>query len=174
MIFSDRSIVSVMLRVFPFIPLTWMKNYSNRGDFLMKAQKKSDTNMSLREKKEITQKNIRTELSGHKNAVSNKIFYLLTFVSLGLPNLVFSGLGWFDTLHIMKWSSAMVPIALISMIGGLSLALYGNELTDFKIEPIMFRHLCNLTCKSFSKTKTKAKIKSYFQSWLRIRKSESD
>lgn len=111
-----------------------MKNYSNRGDFLMKAQKKSDTNMSLREKKEITQKNIGAELSGHKNAVPNKIFYLLTFVSLGLPNLVFSGLGWFDTLHIMKWSSAMVPIALISMIGGLSLALYGNELTDFKID----------------------------------------
>lgn len=70
----------------------------------------------------------------HKDAVPSKIFYLMAFISLGLPNLIYSGTGWFDTLHIMKWSFAMVPIAIAVMIAGISLALYGNERTDFKID----------------------------------------
>lgn len=111
-----------------------MENFSNRGDLLMKAYKASDDQKSPAMKRETTQTSIRIESLGQKKVVPGRIFYLLVFISLGLPNLVFSGLGWFDTLHIMKWFSAMVPIAVITMIGGLTLVIYGNERTDFKID----------------------------------------
>lgn len=84
------------------------------------------------------------EHSDHKNAVHPVVFYFLIFISLGLPNLIFSGITWFDTLHLMKWTFAMVPIAIISAIGGVSIALYGNERTDFKIDLFGFLWLIML------------------------------
>ena len=84
------------------------------------------------------------ESSEHKNAVHPIIFYFLIFISLGSPNLIFSGISWFDTLHIMKWTFAMVPVAIISVIGGISLALYGNERTDFRIDLFGFLWLIML------------------------------
>ena len=71
---------------------------------------------------------------GHKPLVPSFIFYYLIFISLTLPNLIFSGISWFDTLHIMKWTFAMVPIAVISMIGGSMLGIFGPERTDFKLD----------------------------------------
>lgn len=58
---------------------------------------------------------------------SVKSFYILIFISLAVPNLVFSGPHWFDTLHIMKWFVAMVPIAAICIITGLYLLVYGRR-----------------------------------------------
>ena len=72
--------------------------------------------------------------SQSKKAVPPILFYFLAFAALGLPNLVFSGVSWFDTLHIMKWTAAMVPIALISAVGGIMTALYGSERTGFRID----------------------------------------
>lgn len=84
------------------------------------------------------------EFSEHKNSIQPMAFYFLIFISLGLPNLIFSGTGWFDTLHIMKWVFAMVPVAIISVVGGVSIALYGNERTDFKIDVFGFLWLIML------------------------------
>ena len=66
--------------------------------------------------------------------IPKHLFYFLILVSLTLPNLIFSGSGWFDTLHIMKWTFAMVPVALISLIFGFMLAIYGPERLSFKID----------------------------------------
>ncbi len=69
-----------------------------------------------------------------KPLVPEVFFYCLIFISLALPNLVFSGTGWFDTLHIMKWVFAMVPIALISLVGGARLFLFGPGRIPFKLD----------------------------------------
>ncbi len=69
-----------------------------------------------------------------RQLIPRHLFYCLISVSLVLPNLIFSGLGWFDTLHIMKWTFAMVPIALISIISGLMLVIFGSERASFKID----------------------------------------
>jgi O-antigen ligase len=82
--------------------------------------------------------------TGDVHAVHPMIFYFLMFVSLGLPNLIYSGISWFDTLHIMKWTFAIVPVAIISVVGGISLALYGNDRTDFKIDLFGFLWLIML------------------------------
>ena len=62
------------------------------------------------------------------------IFYPLVFISLALPNLIYSGADWFDTLHIMKWAWTMAPVALVSLIAGSMLALFGAERTGFRLD----------------------------------------
>ncbi|MCR5335944.1 MAG: O-antigen ligase family protein [Synergistes sp.] len=62
------------------------------------------------------------------------LFYPLAFISLALPNLIYSGISWFDTLHIMKWAWTMVPIALLSLAAGLHLAVRGPERTGFRFD----------------------------------------
>lgn len=71
---------------------------------------------------------------GRRELVPLWIFYPLIFVSLSLPNLVYSGTGWFDTLHIMKWACTMLPVAAISLIGGVTLALSGPQRTGFRLD----------------------------------------
>jgi len=89
-------------------------------------------------------KNYFIESLNHKNSVNPMVFYFLIFISLGLPNLIFSGASWFDTLHLMKWVFAMVPVAIIAAVGGVSIALYGNERTNFKIDLFGFLWLIML------------------------------
>lgn len=67
-------------------------------------------------------------------AVPLWIFYPLVFISLALPNLIYSGSEWFDTLHIMKWAWTMVPVAVIALIGGSMLALFGAGRTGFRLD----------------------------------------
>ena len=92
--------------------------------------------MKTSNKKRTTESKFSWELldGGPVSLVPRWIFYPLIFVSLALPNLIFSGVSWFDTLHIMKWAWAMVPVALISLIGGAILALYGAERTGFRLD----------------------------------------
>ena len=66
--------------------------------------------------------------------VPGVVYYYLMFVALTLPNIIFSGIGFFDTLHIMKWVFAMVPVGLVTLWGGISLGLYGPERTSFKLD----------------------------------------
>ncbi|MDR1481649.1 MAG: O-antigen ligase family protein [Synergistaceae bacterium] len=55
-------------------------------------------------------------------------------ISFSLPNLVFSGERWFDTLHIMKWTVAMVPIALLSAVAGVQIFLRGARKVSFSLD----------------------------------------
>ncbi|MDR3332228.1 MAG: O-antigen ligase family protein [Synergistaceae bacterium] len=56
------------------------------------------------------------------------------FITFSLPNLVFSGRYWFDTLHIMKWTVTMVPIGILTIAAGISLIRFGAERTNFKLD----------------------------------------
>ncbi len=51
-----------------------------------------------------------------------------------MPHLIYSGSGWFDTLHIMKWAWAMLPIAAAVLIFGSALALFGAERAGFRLD----------------------------------------
>ena len=59
----------------------------------------------------------------------------LWFISLAVPNLVYSGITWYDTLHIVKWAIAGVPVGIAILVGGIRLVRYGTERIDFKIDP---------------------------------------
>lgn len=61
-------------------------------------------------------------------------FSLVLFVSLVLPNLVFSGPYFFSTLHLMKWAVALVPVALCGLLAGISVTVRGTVRSAFTID----------------------------------------
>ncbi|MDR1376865.1 MAG: O-antigen ligase family protein, partial [Synergistaceae bacterium] len=58
----------------------------------------------------------------------------LWFISLALPNLVYSGVYWYDTLHLIKWFVAGVPVGVALIVAGGRLVFYGREGVDFKVD----------------------------------------
>ena len=79
-------------------------------------------------------------LEGNGSVVETKIaptsFYVACFmVSLTLPNLIFSGPGWFDTLHLMKWVMTMVPITMIAIVVGWRLLVSPAKDIKFRMDP---------------------------------------
>ena len=58
----------------------------------------------------------------------------LWFAALALPNLVYSGVSFYDTLHIMKWTVTGVPIAVALLVAGARLALYGWDRIRLEVD----------------------------------------
>ncbi len=55
-------------------------------------------------------------------------------VSLALPNLIYSGVSFADTLHIIKWTVTGVPVAIALFVAGIRLAIYGPERVKIKFD----------------------------------------
>ena len=51
-----------------------------------------------------------------------------------MPNLVYSGVKFADTLHVIKWTVTGVPIAIAVFVAGLRLLIYGKDKIKFKID----------------------------------------
>jgi O-antigen ligase len=66
--------------------------------------------------------------------VPSSILAPLWFISLALPNLVYSGVYWYDTLHLIKWVVAGVPVAVALIVAGARLVRHGREELDFKVD----------------------------------------
>lgn len=62
------------------------------------------------------------------------VLAVLLFISLTLPNLVFSGPFFFSTLHLMKWAAALIPLALGGILAGSAVAARGTVKTVFSID----------------------------------------
>ena len=79
----------------------------------------------------------REEAAEKKNVrIAPTSFYTACFlISLALPNLIFSGGEWYDTLHIIKWAAAMVPIAMIAIVVGIRLLLASSKEIEFHVDP---------------------------------------
>ena len=58
----------------------------------------------------------------------------LWFISLALPNLVYAGVLFADTLHIIKWTVTGVPVAIAVFIAGVRLWWYGRDRITLKID----------------------------------------
>ena len=63
------------------------------------------------------------------------LFYTAFLVSFSLPNLVFSGYYWYDTLHLWKWIVTMAPIGVVSLVMGVQLFRFGAKKTGFNLDP---------------------------------------
>ncbi len=62
------------------------------------------------------------------------ILFPLWVVSLVLPNLIYSGVEFADTLHILKWTVTGVPVAIAVIIAGLRLIFFGRERFNLKLD----------------------------------------
>jgi len=66
------------------------------------------------------------------------LFVVFFFISLVLPNLVFSGPYFYSTLHLAKWAVALVPVALCGIAAGIRIAVKGTVRTSFRIDGFAF------------------------------------
>ncbi|MDY3868917.1 MAG: O-antigen ligase family protein [Pyramidobacter sp.] len=68
-------------------------------------------------------------LNGHCADSPFRSFWFCTLfaVCLALPNLVYSGTTFFQTLHLMKWVVSLVPVGLMALSAGGSALLDGNR-----------------------------------------------
>lgn len=78
----------------------------------------------------------------YRSLVPDWAYLVLGGVALGLPNLVFSGFLFYDPLHLLKWMVTMVPVALLSVWCGLSIARRRWEDTGFRVDPLGALLLC--------------------------------
>lgn len=76
-----------------------------------------------------------TIISRESELISAPLLAVAFVISFCLPNLVFSGRSFFDTLHIMKWTVTMVPIGVLTVILGVKLALNGKRDGCISIDP---------------------------------------
>ena len=58
----------------------------------------------------------------------------LWIISLAWPNLIYSGIMFADTLHILKWTVAGVPVGIAVIIAGIRLMKYSAERLKPKID----------------------------------------
>ncbi len=59
----------------------------------------------------------------------------LMFVILVLPNIVFSGVFWFETLHLMKWAAVFIPAGFLVAASGFRLAFSSRARNIFVLDP---------------------------------------
>lgn len=88
-------------------------------------------------KKEILQNKKFTLKNNYNQTLPLVPVYILLplwFISLGLPNLVYSGVNFADTLHILKWAITGVPVAVAGLVAGIRLLIYGKEKINFKLD----------------------------------------
>ncbi|EHM10265.1 lipid A core-O-antigen ligase-like enyme [Thermanaerovibrio velox DSM 12556] len=64
------------------------------------------------------------------------LFLLLGGITLGIPNLVFSGFLFYDPLHLLKWIVTMVPVAVLSVVAGWSVMRRGPERSGFMVDTL--------------------------------------
>ncbi|MDR0652033.1 MAG: O-antigen ligase family protein [Synergistaceae bacterium] len=77
-----------------------------------------------------------------KTLVPNLAYAAAFFITFAIPNLVFSGPRWFDTLHIMKWFVTMTPVGIVTVLAGFNLFRNGAEKTNFAVDPFAIAWLC--------------------------------
>jgi hypothetical protein len=75
-----------------------------------------------------------TTPANEKALIPKVLYFAAFFIAFTIPNLVFSGRSWFDTLHIMKWFVTMAPVGILTIIAGFNLFTYGSSRTDFRID----------------------------------------
>ncbi|MDN5318366.1 MAG: hypothetical protein PWR00_329 [Thermovirga sp.] len=67
--------------------------------------------------------------------INSTVLFLCLLVSLTIPNVIFSGAGWYQSLHLMKWAVAFAPIALAAAWAGTNMLLKGKKKLNLEMEP---------------------------------------
>ena len=74
-------------------------------------------------------KSRKLELNKEVALIPQWLLLSLFAVSLCVPNLVYSGVLFADTLHILKWAITGVPVGIALFIVGMRFLRYGNRIT---------------------------------------------
>jgi O-antigen polymerase len=62
-----------------------------------------------------------------RHLFSEALFFLMFALCLDVPNLVYSGTGFYQTLHFMKWVTALAPVGVMALCTGSAALLEGRN-----------------------------------------------
>lgn len=102
-----------------------MKNYFNK---LRKGRFILGVNTSRK------QKNIKSITESNKTLLPVFILVPLWLIALTLPNLIYSGVYWYETLHLTKWVVCGASVAIAGLIAGLRILFLRNKNLEFKMD----------------------------------------
>jgi len=85
-------------------------------------------------KKQKNLKSVTSIAEQNETLVPMYILIPLWLIALTLPNLIYSGVFWYETLHLTKWVVCGASVALAGAIAGFRLLYYGSEKLAFKMD----------------------------------------
>jgi len=80
------------------------------------------------------QKKLNTAAELEATLVPAYILIPLWLIALTLPNLIYSGTRWYETLHLTKWLVCGASVALAGLVAGCRLTYLGNKRLAFKTD----------------------------------------
>jgi len=83
----------------------------------------------------LAKKAKKPEVEDQGKLINGTVLFLCLFVSLTVPNVIFSGAGWYQSLHLMKWAVAFSPIALAAALAGANMLIKGKKKLNLEMEP---------------------------------------
>lgn len=99
---------------------------SKKNKNIKTEQPKDEKNINIKNIN-IKDSNIKDKVKDAVTLVPKELLLLLWLISLVTPNLVYSGVKFADTLHILKWVVTAAPIAIAVLVAGVRLLLYGKK-----------------------------------------------
>lgn len=88
----------------------------------------------MRTKKKRTTEPRRFETTMVLSITPKWLAFCAFLISFALPNLVFSGDFFYQTLHLMKWVTTLLPLAIVGIIAGYRTARYGTDAVRFRLD----------------------------------------
>ena len=85
-------------------------------------------------KKQKNLKSVASIAEQQETMVPLYILVPLWLIALTLPNLIYSGVYWYETLHLTKWVVCGASVALAGAIAGFRLIYYGSDKLAFKMD----------------------------------------
>jgi hypothetical protein len=79
-------------------------------------------------------KNVKDIAEPNEALLPAYILIPLWLIALTLPNLIYSGVYWYETLHLTKWVVCGASVALAGLVVGIRLIYYGGKKLTFKVD----------------------------------------
>jgi O-antigen ligase len=80
------------------------------------------------------QKNLKSLTKTNETLLPVFILIPIWLVALTLPNLIYAGVFWYETLHLTKWVVCGASVAIAGLIAGIRLVYFKDKKLSFKID----------------------------------------
>ena len=80
------------------------------------------------------QKNLKSITQPNETLLPIYILLPIWLIALTLPNLIYAGVYWYETLHLTKWVVCGASVAIAGLIAGIRLIHFRDKKLTFKID----------------------------------------
>ena len=84
------------------------------------------------------QKYIKSKTLSNDTLLPVYVLIPIWLIALTLPNLIYAGIYWYETLHLTKWVVCGASVAIAALIAGVRLIYFRDKKLSFKIDEFGF------------------------------------